>query len=787
MLLNYLKVAFRHLWKNKGFSFINIIGLSLGLAATMLILLWVRDERQIDTFSSDPARVYQVYQRATTNGKTEGGVSTQGLLAQELKRRIPQVEAASGVAWTSPANFTVGTKHLQQLTSYADTDFFRIFGYPLLEGNAATALTDPLSIAISRKTAETFFGSPEAAMGQTMRYENQKDLKVSAVFEDLGVHQSARVQCLINWTYFIQQNDWLRRWGNSTGMTYVLLRPGSDPAFVRGTLQHFLDAYIKPDPNYKRELDLQLYSETYLNGDLHNGYPQGGRIEYVRLFTTIAFFVLFIACINFMNLTTGRSIRRAREVGIRKVMGAVRARLILQFIGEALIVALLSLCVALTIVAISLPAFNGLTHKHIALPYNTPLFWGSLAALMLFTGVLSGSYPALYLSSFKPVVVLKGALGAVKTSLLRRGLVVFQFVLSIVLITGALVISRQIDYVRHKDLGYDRENLLYFPLNGNLVRHFSTFRDKVQALPGVSAVSATSDVPTYLYNSSNDLVWAEKPANFIPGISVLTVTYDLVPTLKLRMAQGRDFSKDMATDSNSYIINESAAAMMGMKDPLGKRISFWQHWGTIIGVVRDFHFQSLHDAIAPIIFRPGSAEDMSVMLVRIKPGETHAVVDGLGKLCKEMNPEFPWSYTFSDEAFANVYKSDEITGTLSTLFASLAIVISCLGLLGLSFFSIEQRTKEIGIRKILGAQSGRLFVLLSTEFLVLIGIAFVLATPLAWWAMHRWLAGFAYQTPVSWGIFVLSGIAALVMALGTVSYQAWKAATGNPTRSLRSE
>jgi len=787
MLFNYLKVAIRHLWKNKGFSFINITGLALGLAAAMLILLWVRDEKKMNTASSAPDRVYQVFERTTSNGQTQGGASTQGLLAQELKRSIPQVAAATAIDVTEPANFAVGDKSIQEAANFADSDFFRIFGYPLVEGNAGTALTDPLSIAISRKMARTLFGSPEAAMGKTIRYEDRKDLKVSAVFEDLGPHVADHFECLINWSFFMQENGWLTRWGNTTPRTYVLLRPHNDPAVVRAAITHFLEPYIPSGPNLKRELDMQLYSETYLHNDLSRGYPAGGRIILLRLFSLIAFFVLIIACINFMNLTTGRSMRRAREVGVRKVMGAVRLRLILQFIGEAMLITLLSTVLALALVSLVLPAFNGFTGKSIGLPLGTAGFWIALAGLTVATGVLSGSYPALYLSAFRPVAVLKGTPGGAKTPLLRKGLVVFQFVLSIVLITGALIVSRQIEYIRHKQLGYDRENLVYVPLSGNLVSHFNTFVSESLKLPGVTGVAGTSEDPTNLNNNSQDLVWLGKDPNFVPSISVLTVSYDLVRTLKLQLAQGRDFSHGMATDSNAYVINESAAAMMGMKDPVGKRISFWNHWGTIIGVVRDFHFQSLHEPIKPLIFRPGANDEMGMLVVRIRQGETRAALDGLARLCKEMNPKFPFTYTFSDEEFSRLYKSDELTGTLSSLFAMLAILISCLGLLGLSIFTVEQRTKEIGIRKVLGARAGLLFVLLSREFLVLIGIAFAFATPLAWWGMDRWLSGYAYRAPIGAGIFVVAGLAALATALATVSYQTWKAVRANPVKALKSE
>jgi hypothetical protein len=479
--------------------------------------------------------------------------------------------------------------------------------------------------------------------------------------------------------------------------------------------------------------------------------------------------------------------RRAREIGIRKVMGAVRGRLIVQFIGEAMLVTLMSMGLALLIVLVCLPVFNNFSGKLIGLPYRVPLFWAELVLLAAVTGVLSGSYPALYLSSFRPVLVLKGALGPIRTSALRKGLVVFQFVLSIVLITGALIVARQVSYIRNKDLGYQRDHLLYVPLNGSLPNHFAAFRASALALPGVSGMTAMTDDPTDLGNYSADLDWEGKDPNFVASITQAAVSYDFIGTMQLQLAEGRDFSRDMPTDSTAYIVNESAVAMMGLKHPVGQTISFWGQKGRIIGVLHDFHFQSLHDQIHPLLLRLAGPGEVGTALVRIRPGETRAVLDGLTRLCREMNPKFPFTYQFSDLEYARLYKSEEIIGGLSKVFALLAIVISCLGLLGLSMFTLEQRKKELGIRKVLGANSMRLYTVLSAEFLGLIGIAFLIAGPLAWYLMQRWLAGYAYRAPVGVGIFLLSGAAALLTALATVSYQSWKAANGNPVKALRSE
>jgi cell division protein FtsX len=533
---------------------------------------------------------------------------------------------------------------------------------------------------------------------------------------------------------------------------------------------------------------LQPFDEMYLHGSFKNGYISGGRIEYVQLFTLVAIFLLLIACINYMNLTTARSLRRAREIGVRKVIGATRRSLIGQFLGEAILLATLAMVVALITVWLLLPAFNSITGKQILLPFTSGLFWLEGVGLALLTGCLAGSYPALYLSSFRPVVVLKSAVrngtGAV---LFRKGLVVFQFTLSILLIIGTIVVTRQVNYIQTMNLGYDREALLSIPMEGDLVQQYPLFKEQALHLPGVQQVSCMSEPPTDIDNGTVSVQWAGKPNNFQPSFSYAAVGFGFIQTMKAQLLAGRDFSPVFPTDTTAYIVNQEAASLMGMRNPLGQELHMWDRKGKVIGVIKDFHFGSVHDPIKPLILLCVPRVEDGHILVRTNPGQTAQVLAGLKALCRQLNPAFPFSYQFSDDAYQKLYKTETVIGTLSQYFAFLAILISCLGLLGLAIFTAEQRTKEIGIRKVLGAGTGQLFILLARDFLLLVLLAFVIATPVAAWAMQRWLEGYAYHTPLSSTIFVVAGVLAFAIALLTVSYHAVRTALANPVQNLRAE
>jgi putative ABC transport system permease protein len=790
MLKNYLLVALRNLKRNKVFSFINILGLALGLACSLLIIFWVQDERSMDAFHANRSRLYNVYERQYYDGKIESGYYTPGLLAAELKKKIAGIEAAVDyTGYTDKLTFEAGNKIIKEEGSYASEDFFSMFSFPLLQGKPATALNDPSAVAVSRKMANHFFGSPEAAIGKTIRCENKRDFKITAVFEDIPNNSTFKFDFVANWFYYLDQNSWAKEWGNNGPATAIMLRPDANPANISPRIRKFLDDYNKEqNKNFRIELGIQRYDEIYLHGNFKNGEISGGRIEYVRLFSIVAVFIMLIACINFMNLTTARSVKRAKEIGIRKVVGALRTGLMRQFIGEAVLLAFFATVIALLLAALMLPGFNDLTGKQIVFPFSHPVFWIELLALAIVTGIISGSYPALFLSAFNPVTVLKGA---VKTSsgatFFRKGLVVFQFVLSIVLIIGTIIVSKQVHYIQNKDLGYNRENLIYIPIEGDLRDKYALFKEQALGMPGIQTVTRMTESPTNLGSNTGGVDWDGKDPNTQPSFTQASVGYDFVKTLQLQVVLGRDFSKDFGTDSVGYLINESAMRKIGYKDPIGKRLTFWQKKGMIIGVIKDFHFISLRLPIEPLILRLHDNEHYGTALVKTGKGKTKEALASLSQLCKELNPKFPFTYQFADEEYLKLYKSEQVIDRLSDYFAFLAIFISCLGLLGLAMFTAEQRTKEMGIRKVLGASVSGLFALLSKEFLQLVVIALIIASPLAWWVMNNWLQDYTYRTDISWWVFAVAGILAILIALLTVSVQSIKAALVNPVKSLRTE
>ncbi|MEO6979457.1 MAG: FtsX-like permease family protein, partial [Mucilaginibacter sp.] len=691
-----------------------------------------------------------------------------------------------------PNTFQVGDKVLKLTGNSAGADYFKMFSYPLLQGKAGTALNSPVSIAISRKMAEEFYGSARIAMGKIIKINNDKNLTVTAVFENLPGNVSEQVDYLTNWKVFTDGASWALDWGNQGPSTFIMLRPDANSATVAKKITRFLDKYTATDrktSTFIIDFDLQPYADRYLRGTFdEKGNVSGGRIEYVNLFSIVAIFILLIACINFMNLTTARSIKRAREIGVRKVVGALRSSLIKQFISESLLIATLAVGISIFLLVLLLPVFNQVTQKQIELPFGQPEFWLRVGVITLVTGLVSGSYPALFLSSFNPVKVLKGTLKLdTGTTLFRKGLVVFQFVLSVVLVTGTVIISKQMDYIQSKNLGYDRQNLVYIPMEGNLFAKYSVFKQEALRMAGVQAVTRMSNSPTNIQNSTGGVDWIGKDPSVNIQFTQSSVGYDLVKALKIKVLAGREFSKDFATDSVGFMVNEAALKRINYKDPIGQPLTMWGKKGKIIGVVQDFHFNSLHDQIKPLILRAGEQDADGNILIRTQPGKTREVMAAVEKLYKQLNPSFPFTFYFADDEYTKMYQSEQIVGKLSDAFSFLAIFISCLGLLGLAMFTAEQRFKEIGIRKVLGASVRSLFTLLSSEFLVLVVIALVIAFPISWYSSNKWLQSFEYRTPIQWWVFLLSGGLIIFIALLTVSFQAIKAALINPIKSLRSE
>jgi len=790
MIKNFFLVTIRNMFRNKAFSIINILGLSLGMVCSLLIFLWVHDEQSMDTFNTNK-NIYGVYERMFSGGKVDAGYYSPGLLAPELKRVMPQIKYAAGFWLMEPSLFETGEKRQKMNGAYAGADFFNIFSYKLLRGKAATALSGPESITLSRKMAEDFFGSPGAAIGKTIRFNHSKDFMVTAVFENVPANSSNKFDYLVNWKYLMNTATWLNQWIYGVPKTFITLQPGANPQIVETRIKNFITPYLagREGEGFRLELGLQHFDKMYLYSNFSNGKPDGGRIEYVTLFSIIAIFILLIACINFMNLATARSVKRAKEVGIRKTVGAPRTGLIVQFIGEAMLLTFLGVVVALVVVINILPWFNILTGKQIALPVSSIYFWLSVSALLLVTGIVAGSYPAFFLSSLNPLKVLKGTLKFSTNALLfRKGLVIFQFVLSIVLITGTIVVSKQVNYIQTKNLGFDKENLVYIPLEDSLQTNYSVFKQELSQMGGIKSITRSTSLLTQTDARVHDLDWEGKDPSTRIMSKFITVGYDYFKTMGLTLLQGRDFSPNFPDDTISYIINEKALEMIGYKSPIGQPLTFFGHKGKIIGVVKDFNFKSLHDPIEPLIFQFREAVNWGgSVIIRTEPGKTAVALANMEKVYKKLNPEYPFTYQFSDEEYRQLYNNEQTVSKLADGFSFLAIFISCLGLLGLTMFTAEQRKKEIGVRKVIGATVSDIVIMLSKDIIKLVIISALLAIPVAWLAMNNWLQAYAYRITISWWIFIVATLLAVLISLATISFQAIKSALANPVKSLKTE
>ncbi len=787
MYRSYIKIGWRNLVKNKAFSFINILGLSLGLTCSILIALWVQDEYRVDAFHDDLHRIYTITSTEYSGNEiTYGGYDTPGLLGEELKKVLPEVEYACNYSseWRT---FNVEDKIMKLPGVFAGADFFRIFSYPLLLGSRETALNSPESIAISRKMATAFFGSPDLAIDKSIQFENYRDLKVTAVFEDLGDNVSEKFEYALSWDFFMERNEWAKIWHNSGPTTFIKLREHASAEELQPKLRHFIKKYDNEYSDLDRlELSVQPFGEKYLHSNFKDGKVAGGRIEYVQLFSWVSVFILLIACVNFMNLSTARSLKRAKEIGVRKVNGAIKTALISQFLFEAIMLTSIAVVLALVALVILLPQFNLLTGKNIQAPLMDGRFWIGMIALTLITGIISGSYPAWLLSSFKPILIIKQNIKTNSAALLfRKGLVVFQFALSMIFIVGMIVVSRQVTFIQNKNLGYQKNNLIYLPLSGSIATNFQTFKQEALKIPGILEISQMSQRPVQLENTTGGVEWEGKSPDTKPIFVQAAVGYDFVRTMQATIIAGRDFSEDHA-DSTNYLINEKALRIIGYKDPIGMPLTFWNIKGTIIGVVKDFHFNSLHVPIEPLVLRLRKSS-WGVALIRMDPEKTSPVLEALEELHKKINPNNLFNYQFADEEYASLYESEQVVKRLSGYFAFLAIFISSLGLLGLVIFTAEQRTKEVGIRKVLGASVTQITTLLSKDFMKLILASIVLSMPIAYYVMNNWLKGFEYRIAIQWWIFMVAAGGAVMIALLTISFQAIKAAMENPVKSLRNE
>lgn len=790
MIKNYFKIAWRNLLHNKTFSLINIFGLALGMTCSLLIMLWLKDELKRDKFHANDKRLFRVMENQYYSGDISTFPASPGILAENIVKDVPEIEMASQMLWEEQPLFTVGDKFDKEKGRYVQKDFLRMFSFKLVKGDPATALARPDAVVISKKLADKYFKS-EDPIGKMIKIDNKENVIVTGILEEIPELSSLKFDFLLSYDIWFKQNDWAKEWGNNGPRCYVMLAANTSVDKVNAKIKNYIKTKNKES---NVELFLQNYGESYLYSNWDNGKQDGGRIEYVRIFSGVAIIILIIACINFMNLATARSLRRAREIGVRKVVGAGKRQLVAQFIGESVFVSFLAILVSLLIVALILPSFNELTEKHLFINLIDPSFLLIILGLTVVTGVISGSYPALFMSTLKPIVVLKGLLkfrsGA---TYFRKGLVVFQFALSIILILGMIVIYRQISYINNKNLGFAKEDLLYMPLEGPMAKNFMAFKEELLKQPGIKNISSAQSSPLEVGSSTQGVRWPGKDTTKLILFSNNPITYDYVKTMGIELIGGRDFDPSFSLDTMNYLVNEAAARKIGYKDPVGKELTMWGDKGTIIGLMKDFHHNSLHVPIEPLILRLFKGSWVNEggywgnVIIRTEKGKSKQAIASMEKTFKKFNPGFPFKYYFTDDEIAKNYKAEHTVSKLSRYFAFLAIFISCLGLFGLVTFTAEQKTKEIGIRKVLGASVTGIVRMLSKDFLKLVLIASVIAFPVAWWAMNKWLMDFEYRVDIGWWVFVAAGITALLIALLTISFQSIKAAIANPVKSLRTE
>ena len=789
MLLHFFKSAWRNITRNKVFSIINILGLALGMASSLLIFLWIQDERKVGTEYDHAADLYRILENEYTAEKIVTDEDTPGLIAEELKKQFPEVVYASGFSWQEEHVLTVGDKTTRQWGRWAGNDWFKMYSIPLIAGVRNSVLDGPKSLAISEKMAIAYFKDPRQAIGKTIEFDNNSEFQVTAVFKDLPDNSPEKYSFLLNWDDFLGRNPWLRDWTNGGPGARIQLSAGTDPDKFNAKLKWFLKGRNTDfGPTFYISLFAQPETRAYLHANFKNGLPDGGRIQYVQLLGIVAVFLLLIAGINFMNLATARSVKRAREVGVRKAIGAGKGNLIRQFMGEALLLTSLALLVAILLVELMLPAFNQLTAKNLTFSLTSSREWILIGLLLVTMTILAGSYPALFLSSLRPVRVLKGVLrfgwGA---KFFRKGLVVFQFMMSMLLIVGTVVIYRQLQYIQHKNLGYDRGNLIRITGEGELGAKYALFKQELLRMPGIEAVTHSSLNPMSNGSTTEGVEWPGKDPNVTISFNQAAIGYDFAKVLRLKMKDGRDFTPTFGMDSSNYLINEAAAKSIGYKDPVGKPLTFWRNPGMIVGLIEDFHFNSLHSPITPMIIRLNETINFQNIFIRVKPGQTPEALKSLKSLYTKINPKYPFEYSFVDTDYQYLYSSETVIGRLATMFAILSIFIACLGLLGLTAFTAEQRTKEIGVRKVLGASVSSIVRLLSKDFLRLVLVSIILATPIAWIAMNQWLQGFEYKIKIEWWFFLLAGILSIAIALLTISFQSIKAALVNPAKRLKTE
>ncbi len=787
MLKNYFKIAWRSLLKDRQFTVLNILGLSSGICCAVLIWLWVADELGVDKFFPNDNRIYEVMESNRVNGQQQMSDESSGLVADLLLAQVPEVEYAASLAppsWWPKYTLSVGDKNLKATGQYAGKDYFNIFSFPLLEGKAGEVLKDKNSIVISDELATRLFSRTDHLLGKAVRFQQQQTFFVAGVFKAPLRNSSQQFDFVLSFEYLWEQQSWVKSWNGTGPHNFILVKEGADINLLNKKIEGLI---AKNSGDTTRRPVAVKFSDIYLQNTFNHGVSTGSKIVYVRLFSLIAVFILVIACINFMNLSTAKAARRMKEVGIKKVVGARRPQLIAQFLSESILMTLFATGLALVMTWLLLPAFNNLTGKEIVLHPDFQLI-GALLGITVITGLFAGSYPALYLSKFNPLVVLKGKLPSSITEVLsRKGLVIFQFTLSAILIVSVLVIYRQVRYIQSTDPGYNKENIVKFEAEGKLQQSQTSFTEALKQVSGVVNACFTTHNMTGRSFGTYAINWEGRDPKGAIYFEGFNCSYDFFETLGMRFAAGRSFSRSYA-DTNKIIVNETAVAAMHLKDPVGKNITAFDARFQIIGVVKDFHFESLHEPVKPSFFLlHGDGSPWDKIMARIKPGQQQETIGRIRDLYTSFNPGFPFTYHFLDEDYQRQYETEVRVATLAKYFSGLAILISCLGLFGLAAFTAQRRQKEIGIRKVVGAPVGRIAAMLSAEFLRLVLIAILIAFPVSWWAMHEWLQGFAYRIEIGAGVFIVAAVSVMLITILTIGFQAVRAALVNPVKSLRSE
>jgi len=788
MIKSYAVIAARNFRKHKAYSLINVAGLAIGIAVSLFIFLWIRDELSFDRFHAGSENIYRLTEdQKGADGTVFPVAVTPELLGPGLKDDFPEVVEFARFRPIGRNLVSYGERQFYEGEfAFADPAFLQIFSFPLIKGDPATALESPDSIVITESAARKYFGT-EDPMGKTLRLLEAFEFKVTGVARDLPRNSHLRFGILGNFEVVMKKFGMDGGWWNNNFYTYVRLAPNADLGKLAPQVYKYL---AKVRPQTTTFIRLQPLRDIHLRSsyaiDLYGASQL--RAQYVGIFGGIALLVLLIACINYMNLATARSGLRSREVGVRKVVGAGRPEIVRQFFGESLLFAFVSSALAVGTVRLLLPAFNALTGKAVTageLATAPALLF--LAGIALLAGILSGIYPALFLSAFRPSSIFRGgSLTGTRSAIFRKSLVVLQFALSTIFIAGTLVVASQIRYMRTRDLGFVKDSVVHFRLRGDLSENYQAFKDELARTSGILGVTSSSDIPTYTVHSTSDFSWEGKAPEDRFLIHQFSVDYDYFETLGMEMAEGRSFSRDFPSDKAAFIVNEAAARRMGLGEPLGKWVRLYGRKGPLVGVVKDFNFKSLHTPVEPLVLRI-EPERNAYVLVRMRFEGTAAGLETIRRLHAKYNPRYPLEYEFLDDSLGELYRSDRRFGAIVGIFTGLAIFISALGLFGLASFLIERRTKEIGVRKILGADSGRIVVLLSKDFLQWVALANVIAVPVAYLAMNNWLRSFAYRTSISAGVFAAAAGLAIGVAVLTISAHCFKAATSSPADSLRYE